>query len=146
MVKNVKFFWIILSVVVAVGIFLSSSMPGDESGSASLAIAVWLQNRIPLTDYTLNFIVRKTAHFAVYFALGFCVFNSLKFYVTSKGYLLSVAWGITAVYGVIDEIHQYFVPGRVCSVLDMVINASGAVVGVFFAYCAIKFFAGESKA
>jgi VanZ family protein len=36
---------------------------------------------------------------------------------------------IAAVYGIVDEIHQYFVPGRDCSLWDWIADALGAVAG-----------------
>jgi VanZ family protein len=36
---------------------------------------------------------------------------------------------IAAVYGIVDEIHQYFVPGRDCSPWDWVADALGAAAG-----------------
>ena len=35
----------------------------------------------------------------------------------------------SAVYGVIDEIHQYFVPGRDCNIWDWVADTLGAAIG-----------------
>jgi VanZ family protein len=124
-----KIVWPVLSVLVAAGIFISSSVSGEVSGSASMAIAVYVRNLVPLDDDLLNFLVRKAAHFIVYFALAFCVAQSLKFHVHRLRLLLAVSWVIAAVYGVTDEIHQYFVPGRVMAFSDMVINAAGAFFG-----------------
>lgn len=130
-----KIIWPVLAVLVAVGIFISSSMSGDVSGGASMAIANFMRRFAPLADetiYTLNFIVRKAAHFAVFFALAFCVAHSLKFHIRFKHslkILLVTAWAIAALYGVIDEVHQNFVPGRVMAPLDMAINAAGAFFG-----------------
>ncbi|MCL2217699.1 MAG: VanZ family protein [Defluviitaleaceae bacterium] len=125
-----KFFWPIMSVLTAAGIALSSSIPGEHSGNASMSIAELARNIIPLDPDTMNFLVRKTAHFTVYFVLGFCVVNALKYHVKNKKSLFALAWGISAAYGAFDELHQYFIPGRVCSVRDMIINASGAMAGV----------------
>lgn len=36
---------------------------------------------------------------------------------------------IVAVYGIIDEIHQYFVPGRYASILDWVADLVGGFLG-----------------
>lgn len=36
---------------------------------------------------------------------------------------------IVAAYGVVDEIHQYFVPGRYASVLDWVADLAGGMLG-----------------
>ena len=40
------------------------------------------------------------------------------------------AWGIAALYGVVDELHQSFVPGRVCSLADLMSDALGAALAV----------------
>lgn len=127
-----KIIWPIFSVLVAAGIFVSSSISGEDSGYASMAIANFFRRFTPLGDNALgalNFLVRKTAHFVVYFVLAFCVAQSLKFYVHRRRILFSAAWAIAAVYGIADEIHQYFVPGRVMAVSDMLINAVGAAAG-----------------
>jgi VanZ family protein len=34
-----------------------------------------------------------------------------------------------SVYGVIDEVHQYFVPGRDCNVWDWIADTLGAILG-----------------
>jgi VanZ family protein len=36
-------------------------------------------------------------------------------------------------YGIIDEIHQYFVPGRDCNIWDWLADTIGAVCGAFLA-------------
>ncbi len=41
-----------------------------------------------------------------------------------------VVWAFASLYGVTDEIHQSFVPGRACQVRDMVIYSAGALIGV----------------
>jgi VanZ family protein len=41
---------------------------------------------------------------------------------------------ISSVYGVIDEVHQYFVPGRDCNVWDWVADTIGAFLGAAAAY------------
>ena len=40
------------------------------------------------------------------------------------------AWLLATLYGVVDELHQSFVPGRVCSFADLVSDASGAALAV----------------
>ena len=37
---------------------------------------------------------------------------------------------ITLGYGALDELHQYFVPGRYASLLDVLLDGGGAVLGV----------------
>jgi len=127
-----KIIWPVLSVLVAAGIFISSSLSGEVSGYASMRIAYWVRYVIPLSNEAfgvLNFLVRKGAHFFVYFVLAFCVAHSLKFYLHNSKKLLFTAWAIAAIYGVTDEVHQYFVPGRAMAFTDMLINAAGAFAG-----------------
>ena len=130
-----KFAWLALTVFIAVGIFVSSSISGEYSGYASMAVAETFR-RVLQIEYdtisaaTLNFILRKFSHLVVYFALSFCLANYLKFITESRRNLFLAAWLLASAYGVIDEIHQYFVPGRVMTASDMLINAVGAAAGV----------------
>ena len=41
-----------------------------------------------------------------------------------------IAWGAAVCYGVVDELHQSFVPGRVCSFGDLVTDAGGAALAI----------------
>jgi len=127
-----KIIWPALSVLVAAGIFVSSALSGEVSGYASMTIAGLVRFFVPVSDSTLavlHFLLRKAAHFVVYFALAFCVAHSLKFYIHRANALFLWAWGIASIYGITDEIHQYFVPGRVPALLDVVINSVGAAAG-----------------
>jgi VanZ family protein len=130
-----KIVWAVLSVLIAVGIFFSSALSGDVSGNASFAIANFARRFAPFTDETIaaaHFFVRKFAHFFVYLALAFCITHSLKFYIPNRKKLFLSAWLIASLYGVTDEIHQHFVPGRVMSFVDMLINSGGALIGATF--------------
>lgn len=40
------------------------------------------------------------------------------------------AWTLAALYGLSDEIHQHFSPGRTCSVYDVVLDALGAAAAL----------------
>ena len=42
----------------------------------------------------------------------------------------SLAWLIAVLWGLFDEIHQAFVPGRASDVLDLAADACGAALGV----------------
>jgi len=127
-----QYLWPLASVAIAGGIFFSSAMPGDASGEASMSIIhrvmAWFPF-LPFTADTLNFILRKGAHFVVFFALAFSLMHALKYYIKKPARLFFWAWGISAAYGILDELHQLFVPGRGCEIRDMVINAAGAACG-----------------
>jgi len=129
-----KFAWLALTVFIAVGIFVSSSISGEYSGYASMAVAETFR-RVLQIEYdtisaaTLNFILRKFSHLVVYFALSFCLANYLKFITESRRNLFLAAWLLASAYGVIDEIHQYFVPGRHSDAWDWVANTLGSMLG-----------------
>lgn len=43
----------------------------------------------------------------------------------------------TSLYGIVDEVHQHFTPGRTCSVFDWLFDTVGAVLGsiAFYIFC-----------
>ena len=74
----------------------------------------------------------KTEHFTAY--SGFALSILWGF---SGGRLSAVSWrkGLAAIalaslYGVTDELHQYFVPGRNCDVHDWLADTTGAAIAV----------------
>ncbi len=62
----------------------------------------------------------KAVHFIAYFVLAAAVFVAEK----HRGKV----FGITALYGLSDEIHQSFVPGRSCDLLDLLADCCGAAL------------------
>jgi VanZ family protein len=70
-------------------------------------------------------------HTGAYAGLGMLAARAL-----AKGRLRKVTWrvvcgaiAISSIYGVTDEYHQLFVPGRAFDVMDMVADAIGSVIG-----------------
>jgi VanZ family protein len=66
--------------------------------------------------------LRKVAHAGEFAVLGFLLFRALG------RERPALALGIA--YAVSDEVHQHFVPGRIGSPLDVLLDAVGVVVGV----------------
>ncbi len=90
-----------------------------------------------------SFFIRKAAHFSVYAFLGFLTSNAFAFQnkvygAPSKGKRIVSAILIGSIYSVSDEVHQYFVPGRSCSVRDMLIDSAGVVTGVFVSLLLVR--------
>jgi len=73
----------------------------------------------------------KLQHLLAYGALGFAVglWISQAFWKRRPRLALLLTTLIGSVYGAIDEIHQYFVPGRHSNVWDWVANTLGAFLG-----------------
>ena len=83
-------------------------------------------------------IVRKTAHFLVYCALGFFSFVTTRRFFSEgsrefpkKKALLGVC-RFCLLYAASDEIHQLFVVERSGSPLDVLLDFCGALVGIGF--------------
>ena len=73
-----------------------------------------------------------SAHALAYAALGVLILRGLanaRWQDVTFG-LAAAAVGLTALYGLSDEIHQRFVPGRVADVRDLIADTIGALVGV----------------
>lgn len=62
-------------------------------------------------------------HFVVFFLLAFFLLPALVQGKSKNFILLSIILAI--LYGVSDEIHQLFVPGRNCSFSDIMVNSAG---------------------
>jgi VanZ family protein len=95
-----------------------------------LAAVIWIlssQSTLPKPKGLLGF--DKVQHFLAYFALGAAIalwFPREKW--RRPGFRLSVlVAALGSAYGVIDEVHQYFVPGRNCNVPDWIVDTLGAV-------------------
>ncbi len=147
----IRFLLIILTLGVMITIFLLSADGADASNEKSDLLAdsfihTMLANfnltpeQIDLLLENAVFIVRKTAHFAEYAALGFFIYSVfVSFYVENK-IAFPTSFVIGALYAVSDEIHQYFVPGRSCQFSDMLLDWCGVAAGIFVLWVTILIF------
>lgn len=103
----------LLPLIYMVLIFEISSMPGNHGDMGGFELlGPGLCNLMHLPEYALLFI------------LWFRFFKMRQF-PGSTFYTFAV----TIAYGVIDELHQSFVPGRYSSPLDLLLDALGAILG-----------------
>lgn len=120
-------------------IFLFSAQTDRQSGSLSGGIVRWFvellyggfekfspQKQTRILELW-HLLIRKGAHFTEYAILALLVANGLQVCGKLRWYL-PVA--ISAVYALSDEIHQSFVPGRACRLLDVGIDTCGALFGM----------------
>lgn len=73
--------------------------------------------------------IRKLAHFTIYFILGILVYIYLCGYIQNKSIII-YSLLICFVYACTDEFHQYFVDGRYCSFIDVLIDSIGSVLAI----------------
>ena len=70
----------------------------------------------------------KSAHLIAYAMLAWCWWRALAPQHKTRWPVLLAALGLTILYGVSDEIHQLFVPGRHGQVADVLFDAAGALL------------------
>lgn len=73
-------------------------------------------------------LVNSTAHFCEYTVLGALLANALRLRLP-LGLAFFVAVLCASGYGCTDEIHQLFVPTRMCDPLDWLVDTAGATLG-----------------
>ena len=103
--KNPSISWII-TVLIAVTIFFLSSLTfkGPPGGKSYFSIIY---------------------HFFIFFYFAFFLLISLiKGNLKNKNILIFGIF-LAFLYGVMDEIHQYFVPGRASAISDILTNSAG---------------------
>lgn len=80
---------------------------------------------------SLQFIVRKIAHFSLYAVLGILSFLSVISYRQLKfSYRFLISAGICLLYAVSDELHQLFVSGRSSEIRDVCIDFCGSLIAI----------------
>jgi len=83
----------------------------------------------------------KLLHMGLYFGFGIVLYltfhNSDSIFLRKYAPLFAIIIGI--MYGVTDEYHQSFVPGRVSSTADLMANGIGVVLAQFVFWAVIIF-------
>lgn len=118
-------------------IFIMSSFNGDNSSNQSSFIVDIISNIFNINNIDiLSLIIRKLAHFTEYFILGILVYNMI--YNFNKK--INIAIILCILYAVSDEIHQLFVIGRSCKIIDILIDSCGSITGIYLSYLINKIF------
>ncbi len=133
------FLWILV-ILTAGLIFFFSSMKGPESMELSNGFTFWFMQLFHPDYESLSpekqkqifelfvFIVRKTAHFTEFAALGISLMLLLREY--RLRHAAPWAWAIGTVYAGTDELHQYFNGTRTPSLRDVGIDSAGVLFGI----------------
>lgn len=76
----------------------------------------------------------KVFHLVLYFGFGGLTLWALRMTkLKGKGSIVYIAFLCVVLYGLSDEIHQLFVPGREFSLFDLLADAAGAAIGILTA-------------
>lgn len=136
-----KIIKLLLVLIVMVIIFMFSSENDVNSTKKSDGIIIrtteFILNR-KLTDKEKELyidkyvvVVRKTAHFTIYFLLGLFFCSFLKEFDFNNKKLLIYTILFVFLYACSDEIHQLFIKGRSGEILDVLIDTFGGFTSSF---------------
>ena len=106
-------------------------------------IMLFTATSLPAANLPSVAISDKIKHFGAFFGLSVLLSLTLLYQNKNslfKNYFLAAALVISSIYGLLDEIHQNFVPGRNSEFLDWVADSLGAAVGVFVVFYLLKKF------
>lgn len=137
-------------------IFCLSAQPAPQSGELSRGFTTVLLETLgkflPIsieggtiadTAAQLDHLVRKSAHACAYLILG--ILTSVAFIKTLRkgAHAFPSAFFFCLLYAGSDEFHQLFVPGRSGRIGDVLIDCSGALVGI--GICVVLFLSVKRK-
>jgi VanZ family protein len=97
-----------------------------------MAIIFTLSSMPALMPYAKYFPMRdKGVHFVEYAVLGFLTTHAAgrTFPDRARARVVIFGWMTAVLFGVSDELHQAFVPGRNADFYDLVADSLGALVG-----------------
>ncbi len=111
--KNFLFYWFPI-IIYCLIIFIQSSYPSPET--------------VPDLPY-----LDKLLHFSAYAALGALFLRAFKTTGFKNNIKLVMILSILAssLYGISDELHQYFVPCRNADIMDVLADILGSICGAF---------------
>lgn len=147
-IKKKKLYTIVAVILLAamyVIIFRFSADNGDESSDISSRIADFIykiyyqivgsgtgapvETVVEQSD-PLEAFIRKLAHFTEYMTVGFLSYGIVLMWYKRKWKGRGIVVLQVFLSGAVDELHQYFVPGRWASVKDVLIDTAGGVTGI----------------
>lgn len=88
----------------------------------------------------LDLLVKKAGHMLEYAVLALLLWQALGFSYPA------LAWVLAVLYAASDEYHQTFVPGRFGRASDVLIDATGAFLGLGIGRVTQRFAAGTRRA
>ena len=138
--KKAVIFWALTFVIMAI-IFHFSSQTALESTGVSNSFSEKIirilqpvtkitEEEIPSAVEAMDGMIRVVAHYSVFLLLGTTCY--LAAYFTKRNqhiYKSLYSVGICTAYALLDEIHQFFVPGRSFQLSDILTDTAGIITG-----------------
>jgi len=93
---------------------------------------------------TVQFLIHKSLHLLVYSVLSISFYFALSNTTSkNKAHIKTISIFLSFLYGIIDEIHQSFVPGRGAKFTDTLFDLAGSLLGLYlykiFRNCQINY-------
>lgn len=124
--------WPALAWAAMISILSTDTFSAEHTSRIIEPLLRWLIPSIsPDTLDLVHHLIRKSAHFTEYFIFFLLLYHGIR--ATRKTNLrwhwswALIAWLIAALYSVLDEIHQIFVPSRGPSPWDSLLDSTGAL-------------------
>lgn len=136
-------------------IFFFSSSDGDASGELSRRVTgaiisfvervigidlSWNNSETVVIVDAVESPIRKLAHVIEYTAVGFLSYSIILCWRKNRKRSVVLGIIIVVVSAAADEYHQYFVPGRFGSPIDVAIDTIGGIIGMAIVYMVYKIF------
>jgi VanZ family protein len=96
-------------------------------------LLIYIQSAYPSFEHSSNVLfLDKFLHLLAYAALGVLFFRAYRtlHMVNKHKILILISILSSSIYGISDELHQYFVPFRQADVMDALANILGSITGV----------------
>ena len=118
--------------------FFSSQNAAGSTVSTNIVIdwiyklysSIVVNNKLTVSEFSLIIFspIRDLAHFSEFLVLGILAYLFINEYSNKNVVIISCV--VCLLYAISDEIHQIFVPGRVCDFKDVLIDTLGAIIGI----------------
>lgn len=120
--------WVLAGAMAAFIFFISSRTAGQLGTGLFSQIKVAFNTILATTFGIQGDPASVVAHFCEYLVLGLLLANALRSHMpVARALWLAIVFA--SLYGLTDEFHQLFVPGRYCDALDWVTDTCGAALG-----------------
>ncbi|MEG3074295.1 MAG: VanZ family protein [Ruthenibacterium sp.] len=152
-----RIIFLTLSVFCMATIFGFSAQDGPETSSVSTEVTEAIvsvvnagkmrvnPNHNSLQFQNLHHFVRKMAHFSIYCTLAFCVCGFFNTFAWRRVQIVLSSLSFCFLYACVDEFHQSFIAGRGPAFTDVLIDTSGAAIGIAVLLLAVYLLAKITK-
>ncbi|MED1468435.1 VanZ family protein [Bacillus salipaludis] len=124
-----KKWWLLAAMFWMLIIFLVTQLPyftGERTASAINEVSGAEKGLID----ELNFIMRKASHFSAFGILAFLFYKVMS----NHRFAYFFAWFAAFLYAISDEWHQSFMPDRMASFKDVLIDGGGAFLALLLTF------------